>query len=96
MAVVGYSPFGHGDFPGPGTAGGRVLGEIAAAHEATARQVALAFLTRRSSLFAIPKAADVAHVEENAGAGDLRLGEDEIDRIDRAFPLGEPAGLAML
>ena len=35
VAVVGYSPFGHGDFPGPRSKGGRVLQEIAAAHGAT-------------------------------------------------------------
>ena len=29
VAVVAYSPFGHGDFPGPRTEGGRVLQEIA-------------------------------------------------------------------
>ncbi len=92
VAVVGYSPFGHGDFPATNPA----LAKIAAAHQATPRQVALAFLTRRPSLFAIPKAADIAHIEENAGAGDLALTDDEIDRIDHAFPLGRPAGLAML
>ena len=43
VAVVAYSPFGHaGGFPGPRTPGGRVLEEIAAAHGATPRQVALA------------------------------------------------------
>ena len=57
VAVVAYSPFGHGDFPGPHTEGGRILEEIAAAHDATPRQVALRFLVRRPSLFAIPKAA---------------------------------------
>lgn len=96
VAVVGYSPFGHGGFPGPGTAGGRTLAGIAATHGVGPRQVALAFLVRRPSLFAIPKAADVAHARENAGAGDLRLGQAEIDLIDRAFPLGRPRGLAML
>ena len=35
VAVVAYSPFGHGDFPGPHTEGGRILKEIAAAHHAT-------------------------------------------------------------
>ena len=44
VAVVGYSPFGHGRFPGPATPGGRVLTEIAATHNATPRQVALRFL----------------------------------------------------
>ena len=57
VAVVAYSPFGHGDFPNPSTQGGRVLAEIAATHDATPRQVALRFLTRRPLLFAIPKAS---------------------------------------
>ena len=96
VAVVAYSPFGSGDFPAPRSAGGRVLAEIASARGATPRQVALAFLTRGRSLFAIPKAAAVPHVEENAGAGELTLTEAEIAAIDRAFPLGRHAGLAML
>jgi diketogulonate reductase-like aldo/keto reductase len=97
VAVVGYSPFGHRDFPGPRSPGGRVLAEIAAAHGATPRQVALAFLTRRPPLFVIPKASSAAHVEDNAAAGDLRLSPDELARIDAAFPLGpRPRTLPML
>jgi diketogulonate reductase-like aldo/keto reductase len=88
VAVVGYSPFGHGDFPGPSTQGGRILAEIAAAHGSTPRQVALRFLVRRSSLFAIPKAATPQHVEQNVEAGDLQLTEAELARIEQAFPLG--------
>jgi diketogulonate reductase-like aldo/keto reductase len=88
VAVVGYAPFGHGKFPGPRTPGGRVLQEIAAAHNATPRQVALRFLVRRPSLFTIPKASSPAHAAENAGAGDLRLTAAEIALIDEAFPRG--------
>jgi diketogulonate reductase-like aldo/keto reductase len=90
LAVVAYSPFGHGDFPGPRTPGGVVLQEITAAHGATSRQVALRFLVRRPSVFAIPKASTPEHVTENAGAGSLRLTEAELARIDAAFPLGPP------
>jgi diketogulonate reductase-like aldo/keto reductase len=96
VAVVGYSPFGHGDFPGPRTAGGRVLREIATAHRATPRQVALAFLVRRPSLFTIPKASRSEHAAENAAAGDLHLSADEVGRIDEAFPLGQPRALPTL
>jgi diketogulonate reductase-like aldo/keto reductase len=98
VAVVAYSPFGHaGGFPEPQTAGGRVLRAIADRHQATPRQVALRFLTRRPSLFAIPKASNPAHAEENAGAGALDLGEDDVARIDVAFPLGaRPRSLPML
>lgn len=97
VAVVGYSPFGHSQpFPGPRTAGGRVLHEIAAAHNATARQVALRFLVRRPPLFTIPKASSPEHAAENAGAGDLRLSEDELSRIDKAFPLRPKRTLPVL
>jgi diketogulonate reductase-like aldo/keto reductase len=50
--------------------------------------VALAFLVRRPSLWAIPKAASPAHAEENAAAGDLELSPEEERRIERAFPRG--------
>ncbi len=97
QAVVAYSPFGHGDFPGPRTQAGRVLREIADAHGATPRQVALRFLLRRPSVFAIPKASTAEHVAENAAAGDLRLTEDELARIDAAFPVGpRPTELPVL
>jgi diketogulonate reductase-like aldo/keto reductase len=88
VAVVAYSPFGHGKFPGPHPEGGRVLEEIAAAHEATPRQVALRFLVRPPSLFAIPKASNPEHTAENSGATDFQLTEEEVARIDKAFPLG--------
>jgi diketogulonate reductase-like aldo/keto reductase len=90
LAVVGYSPFGHGDFPRPHTPEGRVLAEIAERHGATPRQVALRFLVRRPSCFTIPKASTAEHAIENAGAGALPLTEADLDSIDRAFPLGSP------
>jgi diketogulonate reductase-like aldo/keto reductase len=88
IAVVGYSPFGQGNFPGPRSRGGRLLQEIADRYGGTPRQVALRFLVRRPSLFTIPKAGSPAHAQENAGAGDLRLTEEDLARIDEAFPLG--------
>jgi len=97
VAVVGYAPFGHGDFPGPRTKGGRVLQEIAAAHDATARQVALRFLVRRPSLFTIPKASSPEHAAENAGAGDPRLTQAELASMDEALPRGpRPHTLPMI
>lgn len=97
VAVVAYSPFGHGDFPDPRTPGGRALAEIAAAHGATPRQVALRFLTRAPGTFAIPKAGDPAHTADNAGSGAFTLTEAEIARLDAAFPRGpKPRSLPML
>jgi diketogulonate reductase-like aldo/keto reductase len=96
VAVVGYSPFGHGDFPVASSAGGRVLARVAAAHQATPRQIALAFLVRRPSLFTIPKASSPEHAAENAGTGALKLSAAEIAEIDHAFPLGSARGLPIL
>ncbi len=96
VAVVAYSPFGQGDFPSPASSGGRVLQEIADAHGASARQVALAFLTRRPAVFAIPKASRAEHAADNAGAGELVLTPQEIERIDKAFPRGRAKSLPMI
>ncbi len=97
VALVAYSPFGHGDFPAPHTPGGRELTAIAAAHGATPRQVALRFLTRAPGTFAIPKAGEPAHTADNAGAGVFTLTEAEIARLDAAFPRGpRPRALPML
>lgn len=90
IAVVAYSPFGHDSFPGAASAGGRVLAGIADAHGASARQVALAFLTRDRTVFAIPKASSASHAARNAEAGSLHLSPDEIARIAEAFPRGRP------
>lgn len=90
VAVVAYSPFGHGHFPGSRARSDRILREIAESYGATPRQVALAFLVRRPFLFAIPKASTPQHAVENAGAGNLLLSDQNILRIDQAFPLGPP------
>ena len=97
VTLVAYSPFGHDDFPAPDSPGGRVLADIAAAHGANSRQVALTFLTREPSVLAIPNAARAAHALDNAGALALALSADEIERIDAAFPRGpKPRWLPML
>ncbi|MGE3271170.1 MAG: aldo/keto reductase [Chloroflexota bacterium] len=97
VAVVAYSPFGHDEFPDDDSSGGRALAEIAAAHDATPRQVALAFLARSPSVFTIPKSSSVAHTIENAGAGDLTLTDSEISWINAVFPRGRrPRDLPML
>ena len=97
VAVVAYSPFGHNDFPPPASPGGKLLQKIADAHKATPRQVALAFLTRETPVFTIPKAGSAEHAAENAGAGTLPLSDSEIAALDAAFPRGaKPRGLPML
>jgi diketogulonate reductase-like aldo/keto reductase len=93
IAVVAYSPFGSGRFP----ARDRTLRAVAEAHGATPYQVALRFLVRDPNVFAIPKAARAEHALDNARAAELALGDEEIRRIERAFPRGRKRkGVAMI
>ncbi len=85
IAVMGYSPFGHRDFPKPNTVGSAILEEIALRHKRTARQVVLNFLTAHG-VFAIPKSGNPGHVRENSGGAGWQLTQEEYGVIDRAFP----------
>jgi diketogulonate reductase-like aldo/keto reductase len=97
VAVVAYSPFGHNDFPDPRSKAGELLQTIAKRHAASPRQIALSFLTREPRLFAIPKASTPEHAADNAAAGELILGDDEIAALDKTFPRGpRPRSLPML
>lgn len=96
IAIVAYTPFGRAQFPRAQTVGGRALEKVARKHGATQRQIILAFLTREPHVFTVPKAARVAHVRENAAAGDLTLEAADVAEIDAAFPRASPAPLASL
>jgi diketogulonate reductase-like aldo/keto reductase len=91
VALVAYTPFGTSPAIYAGeTAQGRTLQQVAAAHGATPRQAALAFLLRNPDVFVIPKASSMAHVTDNAGATALTLSDAELAQLDAAFPRGKP------
>jgi diketogulonate reductase-like aldo/keto reductase len=93
VPVVGYSPFGAGDFPEPETPGGDALTIVARRHGVTARQVALRFLVRNAGVYTIPKASRIEHVEDNARALALTLTGEDYKQLDEAFPPGTPRPL---
>jgi diketogulonate reductase-like aldo/keto reductase len=96
VAVVGYTPFGESGFP-PRGKGGQLLAKLAEQHNATPRQIALAFLTRKANMFAIPKSGNADHVRENAGSSAVTLDASELSALDAAFPVGpRRRGVAML
>jgi len=77
------------------------LRRIAAAHDATPAQVALAWLIRKPNVVAIPGARSVEQLRHNAAAADLELSDDEFDELsaesDRFRPLGKiDTGRALL
>jgi diketogulonate reductase-like aldo/keto reductase len=80
MPAMAYSPVEQG-----GLAAAPPLVPIARKHGATPAQVALAWVLRLRDVIAIPKAADPAHLRENAASLDIALDEEDLGAIDRAF-----------
>jgi aryl-alcohol dehydrogenase-like predicted oxidoreductase len=78
IGFVPYFPLGGGDLGGQAT----VLDEVATAHDATRRQVALAWLLHRSPVvLPIPGTSTVDHLEANVAAADIDLTDDEMARL---------------
>jgi diketogulonate reductase-like aldo/keto reductase len=80
--VIAYSPVEEGLLAHPHP----VLMRVAARHDATPVQVALAWVIREDGVIAIPKAADTKHVRENRGAADIRLTRRDLEELDESFP----------
>ncbi len=82
MPIMAYSPVGQG---------GRLLrdpalGRVAQRHGATAAQIAVAWTLRLPGVISIPKAADPAHVRDNAAAARVALTEADLRELDATFP----------
>lgn len=81
LAFLPWWPLAAGDLARPGG----VVDEIARAHDAAPGQVALAWLLQRSPvMLPIPGTGSIAHLEENAAAAELRLTDEELERLDDA------------
>ena len=81
ISIMAYSPLEQGRM-----LGNRGLQQVARQHDATPAQVALAWLLRQDGMIVIPKATRLEHVRENRAALDLKLSDDDLAALDRAFP----------
>ncbi len=80
IAFLPFFPLGVGSFGKAHPA----LDAVAAAHDATPAQVALAWLLARSPvMLPIPGTSSVAHLEENWGARRIALSPSEVESIAR-------------
>lgn len=86
MPIMAYCPLAQGGTLRRGLVEHPVVREIAAAHNATPFQILLAWCIRTEDVIAIPKAGRQEHVRENAEAALIRFTEDELRRLDEAFP----------
>ncbi|HUH94486.1 MAG TPA: aldo/keto reductase [Casimicrobiaceae bacterium] len=81
IVVMAYSPFDEGRLVRD-----RRLLDLARRVGATPAQVAIAWLLAQRNVAVIPKASDVAHVEDNFAALGVRLSSALRTEIDRIFP----------
>jgi aryl-alcohol dehydrogenase-like predicted oxidoreductase len=81
IGFIPYFPLAAGDLARPGGP----VAQAAQRHDATPGQVALAWLLQRSEvMLPIPGTGSPEHLEENAGAGGLRLDDEEFSRLAEA------------
>lgn len=77
IAFLPWYPLGAGSLTR-----GSELDRVAAAHGATAAQVAIAWLLQRSpAMLPIPGTSSVTHLEENVAAAGLELSDAEFERL---------------
>jgi diketogulonate reductase-like aldo/keto reductase len=94
IPIMAYSPLGHHVRR---LLGSSALQVVAGRHQATPAQVAIAWGLRHGNVISIPKAADAAHVRENAGAAAIELTAEDLAAIDAAHkPPKRKAGLDLL
>ncbi|MFX4273519.1 aldo/keto reductase [Propionibacteriaceae bacterium Y1685] len=81
IGFIPWAPISAGELAAPGGP----VDEVAKDLDATASQVALAWLLRRSpAILPIPGTGSVAHLEENLAAASVELTDDAYARIDDA------------
>ena len=81
VAAMAYSPVAQGRLPSGGA-----LDAVAARQGVSPYQIALAWVMRDPNVMAIPKAASLEHVKENAVAADVQLTAGDLKELDAAFP----------
>lgn len=92
IPIMAYSPVEQGRLLNQ-----RQLKTIAQTRGVTPAQVAIAWLLHQDHVIVIPKASQIAHVEQNRAALDLKLTPEELDALNAAFPPpSRPTSLEML
>ena len=81
LPIMAYSPVGQGRLPRSAA-----LAAVAARHDASPFQIALAWALRDPSVIAIPKATQEAHVRDNRKAADIALTAQDLAELDADFP----------
>ena len=94
LAFVPFFPLGSAFTGGPAKlAADPEIAAVAAEHNATPSQIALAWLLHRDQrILLIPGTTSVAHLEENLAAREISLDASELERLSRVQPVAGPHG----
>ena len=92
VAFVPFFPLGSAFTGGPAAlAEDPAIASVARKHDATASQIALAWLLHRSPrILLIPGTTSVSHLEENLGAGEISLDAEDMAALDAVKQVGVP------
>jgi hypothetical protein len=83
ITVIAYSPFNRGHLFERLPEIKKILEVIGNKYDKTVAQVTLNWLVSKENVVAIPKAADVNHVKENAAAADFKIEKEDLETIDK-------------
>lgn len=86
VPVMAYCPLAQAGRLREGLMHNPVVNDIARERGISVAQLLLAWVISHQGVLAIPKAGSVAHVRENAAALEITLGDNELARLDKAFP----------
>lgn len=84
ITIIAYSPLARGELLSGRSK--QILHEVSTKYGRTPAQVAINWLISKSNVVAIPKAATIEHLEENAGASRWGISNDDANLLDRSFP----------
>lgn len=85
LGFIPWFPLSAGSLAEPGGA----AAEIAARHDASPAQIALAWLLAKPATLPIPGTGSVEHLEENLAAAGIELSAEEIAELDAAAPAND-------
>lgn len=86
IALMAYCPLGHDKNTRRRITEHPVVREVAEKHGITPLQLMLSFTLAEDSICSIPKASSLPHVKENAETLHLTLTEEDLQRLNEAFP----------
>ncbi len=82
IAVIAYSPLSHGKIFSKIEMIDE-LEKIGTSYNATASQMALAWLMNRDNVFPIPKASNKEHMKENISSADIKIKPEDMKKMDK-------------